>query len=119
MKNVHFLGWFEPNSDMLLSAYQNSRAVVMPSKSETFGMVAIEAAMAGTHVCLSNNLAILDFGVFKKEFTFDSSNPRSIRKVLDLAVNTPKDDIVKKAASRVFSWSRIIDEHINTYTCLI
>lgn len=117
MPNVHFLGWLDPKSDMLASAYQNSQAVIMPSKSETFGLVAVEAAMAGTHVCLSNNLAILDFGVFKKDFTFNSSNPKDIRRVLDKAMNTPKDNIVKELAQKVFSWDKIIDEHINTYKC--
>lgn len=113
--NVHMLGWLDPNSDLLASAYQNAQAVIMPSKSETFGLVAIEAAMAGAHVCLSNNLPILDFGVFKKEFTFDSSNIQDIRRVLDLAIITPKNDEVKNKAREVFSWDKIIDEHIDTY----
>lgn len=117
MPNVHFLGWLDPKSDMLASAYQNSQAVIMPSKSETFGLVAVEAAMAGTHVCLSNNLAILDFGVFKRDFTFNSSNPKDIRRVLDKAMNTPKDNTVKELAQKVFSWDKIIDEHINSYKC--
>lgn len=117
MPNVHFLGWLESGSDMLVSAYQNAQAVVMPSKTETFGLVAIEAAMAGTHVCLSNNLAILDFGVFNEDLTFDYSEPKDIRRVLDLAMRIPKNNSVKEAARKIFSWEKIIDEHINTYKC--
>lgn len=117
LPNVHFLGWLDSKSDMLASAYQNSQAVVMPSKSETFGLVAVEAAMAGTHVCLSDNLAILDFGVFRRDFTFNSSDPKDIRRVLDKAMNTPKDNTVKELAKKIFSWDKIIDEHINTYKC--
>ena len=113
--NIHMIGWLDPGSDLLMSAYQNAHVVIMPSKSETFGLVAVEGAMAGAHVCMSNNLAILDFGVFKKEFTFDCSNINDIRRVLDVAMSRQKDDEVKKLAEAVFSWEQIIDEHINTY----
>ena len=113
--NVYMLGWLEPGSELLASAYQNAQAVIMPSKSETFGLVAVEAAMAGAHVCLSNDLAILDFGVFKKEHTFNSSDIKDMRRVLDIVMETPKNNEVRSAAQRVFSWPQIIDEHIKTY----
>lgn len=113
--NIHFLGWADSNSDLLLSAYQNAQAVIIPSFSETFGLVSIEAAMAGTHVCLSNTLAILDFGVFEKDLTFNPYSQNEIRNVVDRAMATPKNSIVKDSAMRVFSWEKIIDEHLNTY----
>lgn len=113
--NVHLLGWVDSNSDLLASAYQNAHVVIMPSKTETFGLVAVEGAMAGAHVCMSNNLPILDFGVFKKEFTFDCTDTKDIRRVLDIAMSRQKDDEVKKQVEAVFSWKQIIDEHLNTY----
>lgn len=115
MSNVHMLGWLDPKSDLLSSAYQHAQAVVLPSETETFGLVALEGAMAGAHVCIANNLAILDFNVFNKELTFDSSDIKDIRRALDLAISTPKNNHLKDTVQRVFSWKSIIDEHINTY----
>lgn len=116
--NIHFLGWLAPNSNLLTSAYQNAHAIVMPSFSETFGLVSVEAAMAGLHVCLSNTLAILDFNVFDMSLTFNPSSTSELRNAVDKAMSTPKNNILKDAVKEVFSWQRIIDEHINSYKCL-
>lgn len=114
-KNVHMLGWIDSKSELLASAYQNAQVVIVPSLSETFGLVAVEAAMYGANVCLSNTLAILDFGVFKKEFTFNPSDIKDIRRVLDYAISVPKTDDVKNKARKVFSWRNIIDDYITIY----
>jgi len=113
--NIHFIGWLKAGSKELSSAYHNAHAVVMPSFQETFGLVASEAAMAGCNVCLSNTLPILDFNVFDRKLTFDPRNVDEIRKVLDRAMSSPKNEIVRKKAIETFSWENIIEKHIDIY----
>ena len=113
--NIHFLGWLDSKSDLLASAYQNAQALILPSKTETFGLVAVEAAIYGTHICIANNLPILDYGVFNQDLTFDASDISEIRKVLDKAMSLPKNDDVKEAVTQQFSWYKIIDEILQAY----
>lgn len=117
--NIHFIGWLKAGSRELASAYRNAQAVVMPSYQETFGLVALEAAMAGCNVCLSNTLPILEFDVFDNNFTFAPGNVEDIRKALDKAMGTPRNEIVKKKAIETFSWKSIIEKHIDIYQKLL
>lgn len=113
--NIHFIGWLKAGSRELASAYRNAQAVIMPSYQETFGLVALEAAMAGCNVCLSKTLPILDFNVFDRNITFDPRNVDEIRGVLDRAMTTPKNEIIRKKAIETFSWESVIDKHIDIY----
>lgn len=112
---VHFLGWLPSDSSVLHSAYQNAHAVIFPSHHETFGLVATEGAVSGAHVCISNTLAINGYNVFKKEHTFNPDNLNEIRRVVDIVMNTPKNDSLKKRAMEVFSWDSIAQQHIDIY----
>ncbi len=113
--NIVFLGWLPTSSKELASAYANAHALVLPSYQETFGLVAIEAAAYGTHVCLSNTLPILEFGVFDKELSFKPNSPSEIRSILDKAISEPKNEDRKKVITDFFNWDRIIDLHIDLY----
>lgn len=113
--NIHFVGWLKAGSRELASAYRNAQTVIMPSYNETFGLAASEAAIAGCNVCLSNTLPILDFDVFDRNLTFDPSNVDEIRGVLDRAMSTPKNEIVRNKAVETFSWKSIIEKHIDIY----
>lgn len=117
--NIHFIGWLKSGSRELASAYKNAQAVIMPSYKETFGLVALEAAMAGCNVCLSNTLPILDFNVFDRNFTFDPRNVDEIRKVLDKAMVTPHNELIRRKAIEIFSWESIIEKHIDIYNNLL
>lgn len=58
------LGWVE-NDDMLAEIYSASDLFIMPSRAESFGMMAIEAMACGTIVAVSNNTALsetVDYG---------------------------------------------------------
>ena len=117
--NIHFIGWLKAGSKELASAYRNAQAVVMPSYQETFGLVALEAAMSGCNVCLSKTLPILEFNVFDRNFTFDPRNVNEIRTVLDRAMVTPHNDLTRKRAIETFSWESIIEKHIKIYNNLL
>lgn len=114
--NIHFTDWLVAGSLELASAYRNAHALILPSFDETFGLVAVEAASVGCHVCLSKTLPILDYEVFDRNLTFDPSSPNDIRRVLRFVMTMPKDNVVKDKVKDVFSWDRIIDEHLKCYS---
>lgn len=117
--NIHFIGWLKAGSRELASAFRNAQAVIMPSYQETFGLVALEAAMAGCNVCLSKTLPILAFDVFDRNLTFDPSLVDEIRNVLDRAMEIPKSGTTRKKAIESFSWESIIEKHIDIYQNLL
>lgn len=112
---IHFLGWISAGSPLLNSAYRNAQVVILPSHHETFGLVATEGAMSGAHVCLSNTLAINEFNVFEKNYTFNPDDSRDIRRAIDKAMSTPKDEKLRNRAMEVFSWDKIAQQHIDIY----
>lgn len=59
--NFHFIGWVDNSSLLLKSAYSNAKVFLFPSYHETFGLVLLEAAVAGANLVVSKSLPILDF----------------------------------------------------------
>lgn len=114
-ENIRFLGWLKSGSEELYTVYQNAHVVVVPSFQETFGLVCVEGAMAGAHVCMSKTLPILEYGVFDYRLTFNPNSPKEIRNAIELALSLPKDTVVKNKVKNCFSWDKVIVEHIKIY----
>lgn len=114
--NIHFLGWQEPKSELLMSAYKHTQALLLPSFYETFGLVALEAASFGAEVCLSKSLPIIDFGIFNQNLLF---NPNDKKEILEIARNVYSLDKskfdLKSRAFNIFSWENILKDHIECY----
>ncbi|PAE18203.1 hypothetical protein CHH91_00015 [Virgibacillus sp. 7505] len=73
--NIHFLGWVDNKE--LDSYYKSADAVIMPSRWEGFGLVAIEAMKNSTPVIASNRGAlseIIDDGYNGKIFNIENLN---------------------------------------------
>lgn len=114
--HFHFLGWLKANSPVITSAFKNAQGLILPSYSETFGLVAIEASIYGTNVLLSNTLPINDFNVYDRNLTFSPSNVAGIKGVVNKVMSMPQhSEVLKKKTIEVFSWSPIIKAHIECY----
>jgi glycosyltransferase involved in cell wall biosynthesis len=75
----------------LIGLLQQARAVVLPSKSETFGMVIVEAWAAGTPVISSRTsgaVALVEDGV--NGILFDLENPGTFHAAVDLVLSQPE-----------------------------
>ena len=118
-EHIHFLGWIDNSSAILKSAYANAKVLVFPSYNETFGLVALEGAMAGCNVAMTNSLPIHDFHAFDDCWLFDPNNIPDMREKIISAFNSPKTEGVKKRVKEIFSWDKIIDEHIHLYSSLL
>ena len=116
--NIHFLGWQKQNSEILRSAYCHADTLILPSFNETFGLVLLEAGMAGAKLAISNTLPILEYDVFKECNTFNPKDSNEIRNVLIKTLNAPKDNRFREKLEKTFSWNSVIDEHIEIYHSL-
>jgi glycosyltransferase involved in cell wall biosynthesis len=75
----------------LIGLLQEARAVVVPSKSETFGMVIVEAWAAGTPVISSRTsgaVSLVEDGV--NGILFDLERPETFHSAVDLVLSQPE-----------------------------
>ena len=117
--NIHFLGWVDNKSTLLRSAYQNAEVLAVPSHFETFGLTLLEGGMAGNKLAISRTLPILEYPAFSGCRTFDPNNVDEIREVLVASMKDAKDESLPKKLEDCFSWSKVIEKHIEIYKSLI
>lgn len=118
-EHIHFLGWIDNKDDLLKSAYVNAKVFVLASFHETFGMVALEAGVAGCNIAMSKSLPIHDFHVFDDCWLFDPSNTSDIRSKIISAFNAPLTNALHEKVINTFSWNRIVNEHVKIYKELV
>ncbi|MEK6972828.1 MAG: glycosyltransferase family 4 protein [archaeon] len=80
-KNVLFVGHVEKND--LANAYNAANLFVLPSYSETFGLVIAEAASCGIPVLVRNLPEFSYFGDFAQMFSNQAEFKHKIRQIMD------------------------------------
>lgn len=84
-------GGLPPGDPRLIGLFQQAKAVLLPSLSETFGLVILEAWAAGTPVISSTTSGALDL-IRENEngWLFDWENPKSFHHPVEIALTKPK-----------------------------
>lgn len=117
--NFHFIGWVDNSSLLLKSAYSNAKVFLFPSYHETFGLVLLEAAVAGANLVVSKSLPILDFPSMNVCTRIHPNNVDDIRnKVLNAFVKD-KDVNQKNRTLKEFSWKEVVNKHVDLYKGLL
>ncbi len=116
--NMYFLDSVGHDDPLLASAYAACNTFALPSWFETPGLSALEAAMAGAKVVITE-------GGSTKEYFQDfvqyvkPNNARDIRqKTLD-AFQRPKDGKLKDFVRQQYSWERVADATFEGYRRLM
>lgn len=117
--HFHFLGWVEHDSNLFWSAISNADTMIFPSYNETFGLVALEAGIAGCKLAISETLPILDYNAFKECKRFLPSSLESIRECVINVLGASQDDSLIEKIKTEFSWDSVIDQHIDLYQELL
>ncbi len=117
--NIHFLGWVDSKSELLISAYSNAKVVISASHYETFGLTIIEGGAAGANLALSKTLPILDYGIFSNCALFNPNSVKEIRKAVENSMAQPKSDALQDKIKKCFSWDSVIQQHIDLYSGLL
>ena len=117
--NFHFLGWLDADSPLLRSAYANADTFVMPSYYETFGLVIVEAGIAGAKLALSSTLPILDYEAFKDCKTFNPADITEMRECIMEVINMPANATLANRIKHDFSWKAVAQKHSECYEGLL
>lgn len=94
LKNVTFYGWLD--REKLIDLIDQAALLLLPSKIETFGSVALEAMARGRPALVSSNAGIHDWPQLQEGlFAYDQKRPLidALREILAL----PKEHIRQKA----------------------
>ncbi len=112
---VEFTGYL--SDDELVTAIQNSLALIQPSKSEGFGLTAIEAMAVGTPV-IASNLPVFKEIYQQAPLFFDPDNSdelvKLIKKLKDLKTYQDHQAVGLKTAE-LYSWNKMAKSTLDTY----
>jgi len=97
-ERVLFTGGLPQGDPRLIGLMQEARAIILPSISETFGMVVLEAWAAGTPVIASRTSgASALIRHFQNGWLFDLDDPKAFHTAIDGALLMP--DLAKELAA--------------------
>lgn len=117
-KNLRILGPLENTSPMLASAYAACRVFALPSYFETPGIAALEAAVAGARVVITQHGGTTDYFGTHAHYV----NPASVQHIAEAiraALDTPHSDALRTHVIREFLWQRVAEKTAMAYKQLL
>ncbi|MDL5039744.1 glycosyltransferase [Heyndrickxia coagulans] len=105
--NVVFLGWID--NDEIDEYYQSCDAVIVPSRWEGFGLVAVEAMKNKKPVIVSNRGALPEVVNRETGYIFDLDNMNSLKKILD---NINKEELTRKGYNAYYRYCNLFTSDI-------
>ena len=117
-RRIHLLETMDHNSDLLRSAYAASKVFVLASQFETPGIAAMEAALAGANIVITEAGGTKDYF---KEFAhyITHSSIESIQHGIIEALAKPKSTELVKHISENYSWSKVGELTMKNYQELL
>ena len=117
--NTLFIDRVDQGAPVLASAYAAAKLVVIPSRFETCGIVAMESALAGTPVAITKNGGTSEY--YRDYVNYlDPQSVATLRKTLVSALETGKDvPTFREFVEKNYLWECVIDRTIDTYRQLL
>ncbi|MDZ7752524.1 MAG: glycosyltransferase [Gammaproteobacteria bacterium] len=106
-KNVTHIGTLPSNDPLLAAAYAAAGVLAVPSVSEVFPLVVLEALAAGTPVVLTKNTALDIEAIMQHVTLVDASSPAQIAHAISTALAIPNDRILLSASVRDLEWKKV------------
>lgn len=116
--NITLIEWMDHNDPLLESAYAACKTFILPTRYETPGIAAMEAALAGA------NIVITPYGGTKEYFKDMAlyANPFSIDNIVqktEQALNMPTNKKLKEHILKNYLWNNIAKSTIKFYEKVI
>ena len=113
-ENVHFLGHLSMDSDLLRSAYAACDTFVLPSWFETPGLAALEAALAGAKVVITDGGSTREY--FQDSATYtDPSSLSNIRQKMEQAMTQNKNGRLRTHIRENYLWEKVAEKVAGCY----
>jgi len=113
-KNLLILDELPNHSPLLASAYAACDVFALPSKFETPGRAALEAALAGAKIVITPHGGTKDYFEDMAEYV-DPYSTESIRKGIEKALNAPKNPTLREHIKNNFTWEKIALDTLEVY----
>lgn len=117
---IKFIGPIKHNSEVYFSLFSNAKCFVLPSKLETPGLAALEAAAYGLPLIITSEGSALEyFGDLKTYYDGDQSDIDKLCDILEYVVNNPSNGIVDEEQIKKFTWDNCALRQIEIYKNLL
>ena len=111
---MHFLGRFEHDSSMLASAYAACGVFALTSWFETPGLVALEAALSGAKVVITEEGSTREY--FEDMVTYSApDNLESIRGAIERSYVSSNDGRLKQHVREHYTWEKVAEKTLEAY----
>jgi len=117
-ENVHNLGPLDHNNPMLASAYAAADVFTLPSQFETPGIAALEAALTGCKIAITNVGGTREIFGNDAEY-IDPQNSKTIMQAIRRAHDKPKDEELKNRILENYTWKVTGAQTLNAYRRII
>ena len=112
--HIHLLGEMAHDAELLASAYAASEVFVLPGLFETPGIAALEAALTGSKI------AITEVGGTREYFGeeacyFDPTSVSQIRQAMEKALDKPADETLKNRIKERYLWAEVARKTLEAY----
>lgn len=112
--NVVFTGRIQHESALLKSAYKGCSAFVLPSLAETTGIAALEAAISGAPVVITERGGTREY-FDNKAFYCNPFKSESILTAVKQALNAGRDENRGQYFAHKYNWDNVIPMLLNIY----
>jgi glycosyltransferase involved in cell wall biosynthesis len=113
-KNLLIIEGLDHNSPLLASAYAACDTFVLPSKFETPGRAALEAALAGAKIVITPHGGTKEYFDEMAEYV-DPYSVSSIQKGIETVLNKPKSFELKEHVKSNYLWNKIAEKTFKVY----
>lgn len=118
-EKIKFWGWLDHSSNELRRLYESSSIFVLPSESENFPIVLLEAMSAAMAIITTKNTGCEEV-VGDSALLVEPRNPVSIREALERLIRQPDlcSDLGKSARKRLldnFTWNVVTSRYVDQY----
>jgi|AntRauTorckE6833_2_1112554.scaffolds.fasta_scaffold05148_6 glycosyltransferase involved in cell wall biosynthesis len=113
-KNVVLIDTLEHHSELLASAYAASKVFVLPSMYETPGIAALEAALAGSNIVITQYGGTKDYFEDHAEY-IDPNSTSSILKGLQIALEKKASEELSDNILDTFTWQKVSQKTFDQY----
>lgn len=112
--NVLLIDSLDHQSELLKSAYAACNTFILPSQFETPGIAAMEAALAGANIVITQHGGTKDYFSNYAEYIHPNST-KSILHGINKSVLKEKSDALKNHILDNFTWQKVAEKTLNEY----
>jgi glycosyltransferase involved in cell wall biosynthesis len=117
-ENIKMIGFLPHDSEELRSAYAAAKVFVLPSNFETPGLSALEAAVAGCNLVVTNQGSTEEyFG--EHAWYVNPWSAKDLETKIKEAYDAPKSGLLRKRILENYTWDKVAEKTLDAYKSIL